>query len=122
RGLLENDGCRRVSVDVRVDVEEFRAEFDGLVLFLAECLIPVSVFCMRRRFLAVATARGFAPPVFWLIFGWNADVFEPQNFAVRIGLQNDISVLLRLGKAPDVGEDVFFRLRGHAGGLAEASG
>src|SRR5262249_55070732 len=36
--------------------------------------------------------------------------------------QNDVSILLRLIKAPDVGQDVLFRLRGHAGGLAEAAG
>ena len=50
------------------------------------------------------------------------DVLEPQDLAVGIGPQNDVRILLRLVVAPDVGQDVLFRLRRLARGLAESAG
>ena len=50
------------------------------------------------------------------------DVLEPQDFALGIGPQNDVRVLLRLVVAPLIGQDVLDRLRRLARRLAEPAG
>src|SRR5512135_277245 len=50
------------------------------------------------------------------------DVLEPQDLAIRICLENNISILIRLVVAPHVGQNVLDRLRRLARRLAEASG
>ncbi len=95
--LLEDHGGRGIAVDVGVEVEELRAELDALVLL-------------------VHLARALGPR------GRHADVSEAQDLPVRLGLQDDVRVLLRLVVAADVGEHVLLRLRGHARGLTEAAG
>src|SRR5262249_29773404 len=56
-GLLENDGARGVTVDVRVNIEELRAELDALVLLFGLGWRSVSAFGMSRLFVAVAAGR-----------------------------------------------------------------
>src|SRR5262249_29419028 len=63
--LLENDGAGGVALDVRVNVEELRAQLDL------------------------------------------GDVLEPQDLPLASGLQNDLFILVRLVKAPDIGQNVF---------------
>ena len=44
RTLLENDGGRRMTVDVGVNVEELRAEFDAAALLFGYGLVPMPTF------------------------------------------------------------------------------
>src|SRR5262249_38242853 len=50
------------------------------------------------------------------------DVFEPQDFTLRIGSENDVPILLFCVKAPLIGQDVLFRLRLDPRGLTESPG